>query len=209
MITRRSALRLAALPAFTAAAFQQKGLVIILIGPPASGKTTQAEKIQKAFGLAIISPKTMIKMSHDRKSDFNKKIKGKLADDEILGDEGMNGLLLQTLNRMDTTKGFILDGYPVTRGQADYLRDTLKQYNLQEPIVISLEIPEATLRQRVAGSSRAEDKPAVFDRRYENYKTESGFIRSYYPAASFHAVNAAGSPDDVFQQIRAQLEPHK
>jgi adenylate kinase len=209
MLTRRAVFALAAAPALRLTGFQGKTLVIILLGPPSSGKTTQADKIKKTYGLPIISPQTMIKMSHDRKSEFTKKVKGKLAADEVLNDEGMNGLLLQSLNRMDTTRGFILDGYPVTKGQADYLRDTLKQFGLTDPLVVSLEISEAILRARAEKSGRADDKPAIFDRRYANYQEESAAILSYYPKVRVAHIDASKSPDEVFQQIRGQIDSMK
>jgi adenylate kinase len=205
MLTRRAALFLAALPSLPAAP-AGKTLVIIILGPPTSGKTTQAEKIKKQYGLPIISPYTMIKMSHDRKSEFTKKVKGKLASDEILNDEGMNGLLQQSLNRMDVTGGFILDGYPVTKGQADYLRDTLKQFGLSDPLVISLEIPEAALRARAEKSGRSDDKPAIFERRYANYQEESAAILSYYPKVRVAHIDAAKPPEEVFTQIRTAID---
>jgi|WetSurMetagenome_2_1015567.scaffolds.fasta_scaffold492193_2 adenylate kinase len=205
MLTRRAALFLAALPALPAAP-AGKTLVIIILGPPTSGKTTQAEKIKKQYGLPIISPQTMIKMSHDRKSEFTKKVKGKLASDEILNDEGMNGLLQQSLNRMDVTGGFILDGYPVTKGQADYLGETLKQFGLSDPLVVSLEIPEATLRARAEKSGRADDKPAIFERRYANYQEESAAILSYYPKVRVAHIDAAKAPEEVFTQIRSAID---
>jgi len=203
MVSRRTVLSL--LPAGVALAYQQKGHVVILLGPPSSGKTTQAEKLKNAYGTKFISPATMMKMSHDRKSDFTKKIKGKLADDEILNDEGMNDLLKQSLNRMDTTKGFVLDGYPVTKGQADYLKGTLQEFGLNDPIVIILTAPEDVLRSRAQKSGRAQDKPEVFNRRLENYKTSIAFIESYYPAPSIHRIDASKSPDEVFAEIRTVL----
>lgn len=205
MLTRRAALFLAALPALPAAP-AGKTLVIIILGPPTSGKTTQAGKIKKQYGLPIISPQTMIKMSHDRKSEFTKKVKGKLASDEILNDEGMNGLLQQSLNRMDVTGGFILDGYPVTKGQADYLGETLKQFGLSDPLVVSLEIPEAVLRARAEKSGRADDKPAIFERRYANYQEESAAILTYYPKVRVAHIDAAKSPEEVFTQIRSAID---
>lgn len=208
MLSRRLFL---SLPALRLAAYQQpgKGLVIVLVGPPVSGKTTQAELIRKEYGLPIISPASMIKQSYGKKSKFIKQMEAKLAADEILDDDGMRDLLSQTIGRTDLSKGFVLEGYPITPAQAAHLGEILRQRQLRDPISILIQVPDAVLRQRAQLSGSKQNRPEIFERRLTNYRAEIGLVRSYYPGERIFEVDGAKTPEEVYGQIRRLIEANR
>ena len=208
MLTRRLFL---SLPALRLTAYQQpgRGIVIVLVGPPVSGKTTQAELIRKEYGLPIISPATMIKQSYGKKTKFIKQMEAKLAADEILDDDGMKDLLSQAIGRTDLSRGFVLEGYPITRTQAEHLGEILRQRQLRDPVSILIQVPDEVLRERAQLSGNKQNKPEIFERRLKNYRAEIGLVRSYYPGARIFEVDGTKSPEQVYAQIRTVIESNK
>lgn len=189
------------------AAFLQPGssVVAIVLGPPGSGKTTQAKFLKGKYGIPIFSAETLLKKSHDRKSSFSKKIKGKLSPDELLTDQGMNELVREAVTKADHSKGFVLDGYPMTRPQADYLSGVLKELSLPEPLVIHLQVPDAVVMQRMAQRARADDKPEIIERRLKFYKEEEAAVLGYYPESRVLRVDGTKSAGDISKQIDSAL----
>lgn len=105
-----------------------KGLVMVLIGPPGSGKTTQAEYLFRKYRLPIITAD-----SKTSNQTFDKLIKA-----------------------LDASKGFIIDGYPATHAQADHLAAVVKDLKLPAPVILQLDVPDDVVRQRMAGKEKPE-----------------------------------------------------
>jgi adenylate kinase len=154
-----------------------KGLVIVLIGPPGSGKTTQAEFLQKKYGIPVI------------------------AADRTTTDAA----LLRDIQKAGTAKGFVLDGYPATRAQANYLDKVVKQLKLPSPVVLSLEVPDAVVRERMKGK----EKPEVLDQRLSNYHKEMDLIREYYPQADIWTVIGTRPVKEVSDTIEMLIADRK
>ncbi|MCC7157573.1 MAG: nucleoside monophosphate kinase [Bryobacterales bacterium] len=183
MLVRRVVLMLAAalLPVFTQA--PGKGLVIVLIGPPGGGKTTQAAFLQKRYRIAV------------------------LAGDELrqkAGESGekLNALVREQVLRADAAKGFVIDGYPATRAEADYLGRLVKEAKLPSPIIIQLDVPDAEVRRRLSGKPEA----AGLDKRLETYHKELELARSYYPEADIWTIIGTRTPKEVFETIVALIQ---
>lgn len=92
--------------------------------------------------------------------------------------------LLRDIQKAGMAKGFVLDGYPATRAQADHLGKIVKQLKLPPPVVVSLEVPDAVVRERLKGKK----KPEVLDQRLSSYHQEMDLIRQYYPQADIWTV---------------------
>ncbi|MBI5282475.1 MAG: nucleoside monophosphate kinase [Candidatus Solibacter usitatus] len=146
-----------------------KGLVIVLIGPPGSGKTTQAGFLAARYEIPVIT-----------------------GDQNLSGDE-----FRRIVKAVNASRGFIIDGYPATRKQADNLAAVVRDLKLPNPIVLHLDVPDDVARQRLAGK----EKPAALDSRLAQYHQEMDFIRSYYPQADIWTVIGTRSEKDVFKTI--------
>jgi adenylate kinase len=163
-----------------------KGLVIVLIGPPGSGKTTQAEFLQKRYAIPSLA------------ADELRKRAGGSA-------EKLNDLLRKQVLAADSTKGFVIDGYPSTRAEADYLGKLVKEAKLPSPIIIQLDVPDAEVRRRLQGKPEAKD----LEKRLAIYHTELELARSYYPESDIWTIIGTRTPKEVFGTIVSLIQDRK
>jgi adenylate kinase len=177
-----------------------KPLVLILIGAPGSGKTTQSAYLQKEYGLPIISADELVKANPTAVASIQ--TLGTAAIDPRQ-DMIMNQLVQAKLKTIDTSKGFILDGYPATKTQADFLADLVKQGQLPAPLVLQLDVPDSVAKKRLAKSTNPDDQGQMLDQAIADYHREMGFIQLYYPNANIKQVNGNQKPAKVSQDIRA------
>lgn len=115
----------------------------------------------------------------------------------------MNRLVESKLKTIDTSRGFILDGFPATKGQADFLASLNQQGHFPPPIVLQLDVPDAVAKKRLAKSSNANDQGPRLDQAIADYHREMDFIGLYYPKADIKRVNGNQTPAKVSQDIRA------
>lgn len=183
-----------------------QGAVIVLLGPPGSGKTTQAEFLKKEYKIPFLSTAEALRRSHDRKSKISKALRAQMAGGDLLTDDSLNDLMREYIRRASYAKGFVLDGYPATRSQAEYLARLMQELALDPPVAIILDIPDAIARQRLQARRRADDTPANIERRISNYHLEIEAVRAAYPAALVVMVDGTKPEAEVSRQIKAVLE---
>jgi adenylate kinase len=160
-----------------------KGLVVVLIGPPGSGKTTQAELLQKKYEIPVLAG-------------------NELREKAGNSTEKMNALVREEVLRADASKGFIIDGYPATRAEADYLGKLVKEARLPPPIVIQLDVPDAEVRRRM----QAKGDTADLEKRLAVYHKELEFARSYYPESDIWTIIGTRTPKEVFETIVSLIQ---
>jgi adenylate kinase len=160
-----------------------KGLVIVLIGPPGSGKTTQADLLQKKYKIPILAG-------------------NELREKAGASSEKLNALLREQVLHADSNKGFVIDGYPATRAEADYLGKLVKEARLPQPIVIQIDVPDGEVRRRMQGTADAGD----LEKRLAVYHKELEMAQSYYPQADIWQIIGTLAPNEVFQTIVALIE---
>lgn len=176
---------------------QPVGPVVLLIGPPGSGKTTQAELLRKERGMEIISATDLIAR--------NPKLFAKFKEPHIQGmdprvDPALNGLVEQALNAADKTKGVILDGYPAAKNHGDYFVALQKKHALPNAIVIHLRIPDDVVRQRLKNQKRPD-----LEQQIKDYHREFDFAREYFPQVDIREIDGTKKPADVAAEIRKHL----
>lgn len=154
-----------------------QGLVMVLIGPPGSGKTTQSEVLSKRYKVPVIT-----------------------------GDAAMSDDALRAkLKALDVSRGFILDGYPATRRQADFLGVVVKELKLPSPIILQLEVPDDVVRQRLAGKGR----PEALEKSLAQYHKEMDLVREYYPQADIWTVIGTRPIREVTQTIVSLIQDRR
>lgn len=194
-------LALAGAPAQTVPA----NLVLILLGPPGAGKTTQAKRLSKRFRIPAISAADMIKKAHGKKSPISRAVAVPTASGDLLNEEGLNQLLQYRVERPDALRGFILDGYPTSARQAEFLAKLLVERKLPAPVVIHLQAPDAIVTARMRARGRVDDKPAVIERRVADYRREEDFLLDYYKTGRVIRVDATKPEREIFDYLVAQL----
>lgn len=122
---------------------------IVLLGPPASGKGTQAERIEAAFRLRTISPGAMLREEKAAGTPLGMEADRLTAGGNLLPDHVISGLVAAWLDRNADAHGFVFDGYPRTLGQAADLEAMLAGRGTALHAAIFLDIPEQHLVERI------------------------------------------------------------
>ncbi len=179
-----------------------KRFVIVLIGPTGSGKTTQSEFIKKRFGITTISVDDLIR---DHPAELAKDVTPGIDLYPPQANDALNELVRAACKKLDLTKGVVLDGYPATKEQADYLADLVRKLELPSPIVIQFDVPDDVVRERLKKRAEPEDKPDLIEARLKSYHRELDMIRAYYPQANIWTIDGTKSVRSVSQTIEAIL----
>jgi adenylate kinase len=121
---------------------------LIFIGPPGSGKGTQAKRLASTFGVPHISTGDMLRQAIDDGTELGRKAAPILASGALVPDDIMVGIIKDRLAKADATKGFILDGYPRTLVQAEKL-DGLVGNGKGDLRVLQLLVPDDVIVKRI------------------------------------------------------------
>jgi len=134
---------------------------IILLGPPGAGKGTQAKQIVEAYGIPQISTGDLLRDNVARKTELGMKAKGIMERGDLVTDELVCDMVADRLQQPDCARGFILDGFPRTVRQAEWLdghlekmrtgKDERGRQALAPPVVIRLVVEYNQLLQRLTG----------------------------------------------------------
>jgi len=124
---------------------------IILLGPPGSGKGTQAAKMTEEYGLVHISTGEILRKAIAEGAELGKKARKFVETGKLVPDEIVIGLIYERLREKDCRKGFILDGFPMTVIQAQALEKVLKDLGGQLDIVLNLKVNESEIIRRLSG----------------------------------------------------------
>jgi adenylate kinase len=183
--------------------------VILLVGPPGSGKTTQAQFLSKKYGVPKFSMSDLLKkeMSSVQKKDpVAKAMAAAIASGDVLPDEAAAELVRHHLMRSNVHKGFILDGFPATAGQAKALDKILQDQQLPRAVVVVFDVPDDVIRKRMLSRGRVDDKADNIDRRIQEFRNEAALLIGWAGQTRVVRVNAEAGIGDVSKQIVAALE---
>ncbi|HEV8130367.1 MAG TPA: adenylate kinase [Acidobacteriota bacterium] len=209
--------------------------VVVMLGPPGSGKGTQAKRLAVRFGIPHISTGDMLREAVARGTDLGKQAKSIMEAGKLVPDEMVDGIVKERVARPDTPNGYILDGYPRTIKQAEFLEALL---NGQKMIVLDIEVEDDEVVRRLSGRrtcqalghifhvdfnrsargdvcdkdgspliQRADDKEEVIRKRLAVYHRDTAPMVDYFRTKpGFHRVAGDRSPDKVFGDLQRIIE---
>lgn len=134
----------------------------ILVGLPGAGKGTQAAALVDKYQIPHISTGNMFRTAIKKGTPLGLEAKKYMDRGELVPDEVTIGIVRERLREQDCQRGFLLDGFPRTVPQAEALDDILEALNLKLDGVISIEVPEGELLQRLAGRRVCQNCGATF-----------------------------------------------
>jgi adenylate kinase len=202
---------------------------LVLIGPPGSGKGTQAERLRLRYGIPHISTGDLLRQAIRDGSALGRRISAVVRGGGLVGDSLMIQIVRERISRDDARKGFLLDGFPRTLAQAR----AFDEFVPAPPVIIILDVPDEEIvrrlsRRRVCQSCqnsatvpaqssvfgdqceacggrlirRFDDEPATVRRRLEtHHKVVAPVVEHYRPRGCVVTVDGLASVDAVTEAI--------
>jgi len=163
---------------------------LILLGPPGSGKGTQAQRLVQRYGIVQLSTGEMLRAAVAAQTPVGLQAKDIMASGGLVPDEIVVGIISERLDQPNAAKGFILDGFPRTVPQAEALDELLKRKHMRLDAVIELRVNESALLQRVetrvaemrarGEEVRIDDTQEVLTKRLASYRQLTEPLIHYY-----------------------------
>lgn len=204
---------------------------IVLLGPPASGKGTQANVLSQRYGIPKISTGDMLREARAQGTTLGKEADRYMQAGKLVPDEVVIGLVRERLQRPDAQKGFLLDGFPRTIAQAEALDRLLTERGMpltsavQIDVARELLVERATLRRTDKRTGqiyhlkysppppdaelehRADDREETVLRRLDEYDAMTAALLPHYQRLGLlKQVDGVGKPDEVTARILATIE---
>ena len=189
-------------------------MIIILLGPPGSGKGTQANFIQNKLSIPHLSTGDILRQSVKNETNLGSKVKDIMAKGKLVSDDLVLDVIKERVSQSDCDQGFILDGYPRNIAQAESLNIVLKDINRNIDKILFLDVDFTVLHSRIESRSkenneekRADDTSEVLIKRLEEYKIQTAPLGEYYSNnKKFKKINGMKSISEVSLDIENFLD---
>lgn len=183
---------------------------LILFGPPAAGKGTQAKRLVADRGMVQLSTGDMLRAARASGSELGRKVAGIMDRGELVSDEIVIALIEERLPEAEAAGGAIFDGFPRTVAQAEALDRMLTARGSRIDRVVRLKVDDEALLARVARrfgeEARADDNPESFKVRLAAYNAQTAPLLPYYEAqGKLVEVDGMGSVEEVASAIAEAL----
>ena len=161
---------------------------IILLGPPGSGKGTQAKRLEARFGLLQISTGEILREAVIADNELGKKIKSTMDAGELISDKLILEVITNRLEKPDCKRGVVFDGFPRTVAQAEALQDIKRAKGETVDVVIMLDVDDEALITRIeeratnagVNEARSDDTVEILKHRLQAYRTWTEPILPFY-----------------------------
>jgi adenylate kinase len=210
-----------------------RSMRMILVGPPGAGKGTQAARLVDTFRIPHISSGDMFRAVKASGSELGKQIGALMDGGGLVPDDLTIKMVLDRLTQPDTAQGFMLDGFPRTRPQAQALDEAMSAAGVALDAVVLIEVPDALLEERavhrrsdpetgkiyhlkynpppadIVGrlKHRDDDTKEAVDKRVSKYHSETAPIIPFYDEKGIlKRVDGVGDPDTITERIKVVLK---
>ena len=205
---------------------------MILVGPPGAGKGTQAARLVDSYKITHISSGDMLRAAVKEGTTLGLEADGFMKAGKLVPDEVVIGMILERIAKPDCANGFMLDGFPRTRPQAEALDQAMVKAGVELDAVVLIEVPDALLEERACGRRtdpetgtiyhlkynpppaeiadrlvhRKDDTVEAVTTRIQKYHSETAPIVPFYEAQGIlKRVDGVGSPDEITGRIKKVL----
>jgi adenylate kinase len=203
---------------------------MILVGPPGAGKGTQAARLVDTFRIPHISSGDMLRAAVKEGTQLGLEADRFMKAGQLVPDEVVIGMILERIAKADCAKGFMLDGFPRTRPQAEALDQAMTKANVALDAVVLIEVPDSLIVDRITGRrsdpatgriyhvtfdpppagldvvQRKDDTVEAVTTRLAKYHSETAPIIPFYQDKGIlKRVDGVGEPDAVTQRLKAVL----
>jgi adenylate kinase len=137
-------------------------MILLLLGPPGAGKGTQSKLLAEAYGIPAISTGEMFRDHRARGTEIGKSVSRAMSSGKLVTDDIVNPMVEELLSRPDLANGVILDGYPRTVAQAEFLDGVLHSAGKKIDRVLSYEIDPELVAERISGRRSCPQCGAIY-----------------------------------------------
>ncbi len=175
-------------------------MVIIVMGPQGSGKTTQAEKISKAFGIPHLESGEIFREIATQDSELGRRVKEALASGQLVNKTDADAVIHEMLTKAKYQDHVVIDGFPRDLDQAE-------RYSEHIDRVFYLDVEEDECIARLMERGRADDTPDVIRERLRLYKERTVPVLEYFEThAMLETVDGNRDPDTIFRDIYDRIK---
>jgi adenylate kinase len=204
-------------------------MIVVLVGPPGSGKGTQAKRLCEKLEVPHLSTGDMLRAAK-KAGTLDQKWVDIMASGGLLPDEAVIDLIQERTKDDDCRRGFLLDGFPRTVPQAEGLTSMLKAAEQKLDAVLQLDVARELLEERLVNrrtdkrtgqiyhliynpppadaelEHRADDQPEAVGKRLEAYESMTAALLPFYEEQKLlRRIDGVGKPEEVTQRIFAAL----
>lgn len=187
-------------------------LNIVLFGPPGAGKGTQSEKLIAKYNLVHLSTGDIFRANIKGETALGTLAKSYMDQGQLVPDSVTISMLEAEVNKNPNAKGFIFDGFPRTKAQAQALDTLLSSKGTGITLMLALEVEEEELRKRLLlrgqNSGRPDDQnPEVIQKRIDVYNNETAPVKDFYTAqGKYKGVYGIGEIEQIFNALCAVID---
>jgi adenylate kinase len=145
---------------------------LILLGPPGSGKGTQAKRIEQVYGVPQLATGDMLRAESASGSALGRRVKSIMDSGELVPDDILVAMIRDRIGKADCGNGFVLDGFPRTVPQAEALDRMLAEDRSKLDVVIEFVVSEPDLVDRLSGRFTCRKCGASYHERYNRPKVD-------------------------------------
>lgn len=183
---------------------------IVFLGPPGSGKGTQATLLKERLGVPHISTGELLRAAVAAQTPLGLQAKAAMDAGELVSDELVLGLIEERMASDDTDRGYILDGYPRNLAQAEALDQVLGLLNRPVQKALALIVDEEQIVQRLAKRAeeegRSDDSEDVVRHRLAVYRQQTAPVADHYRAKGILVeIDGVGSIEEINQRLQDAL----
>lgn len=185
---------------------------IVLFGPPGAGKGTQAKLICEKYFLNHLSTGELLRKESSKETSLGIQIKNTINDGKLVSNEMTIELIKQFIDEnKNNKKGFLFDGFPRNKKQAELLDHLMVSINEKILCVILLNVNEDVLKERIMNRSttegRSDDNLETLSKRLHTYSSETEPLIEYYSSQNLvRKVLGTGAISDINQGISSHIE---
>lgn len=179
---------------------------LLIMGPPGSGKGTQAVRIADKMAIPAISTGDIFRYNVKEVTELGKEAKAYIDAGDFVPDDVTNRMVADRLTHSDVANGFLLDGYPRTQGQVEALNKILEDKGETLTAVLVLEVPDEEIIERLLARAetegRSDDTAEVIQHRLDLYHQETAdLIEGYVNQGIVGRVDGTGAIDDITERL--------
>lgn len=184
---------------------------VIVIGPPGSGKSTQARHLAARRGATHLSVGALLRAEVAEGTDLGRRVQDAVESGQLVATDDVIEVVRQPLLDAEAAGGWVLDGAPRTTDQAARLDEILERDDLPPAVVVALDLPEDEIRARLSRRAhtedRADDTPEVVTRRLAGWAEEAPPLLEWYSTrGTLITVPSVGDIDTVADRVGRALD---